>query len=196
MVSKDIDRATDRFLSAAARIRNGLITQRARIMQAAAEAPKLLEGQLGEATNLTDTFENDLDYYIYEMGRARDMAVEMDKPFGHPVEIKDALAAFDEAVPNLKRIRNPRTHPSDDARLDHVGSLSAAVEFAPTYPGGVTYLVDPRYQHHDAALALLDVIQAYLRGLLHAAMKERPGESLDIQIACRNAEAAQQAKPQ
>lgn len=190
MATKDIDLATSRFLSAAARIRNGLDMQRARITRAAEDAPRLLEGQEGEVTNLTDTFENDLDYYIYEMGRLRDMAEEMAKPFSHPPEIKEALAAFDEAVPELKKHRNARTHPSDDDRLDDVVSLSAAVRLRPVYPGGVTYLVDPRYQHHDAALALLDVIQTYLRGLLQAAAKSRPAEGLSAQIARRNSETA------
>jgi hypothetical protein len=188
MVSKDIDRAIDRFLSASRRIRNGLTTQRARIMQSAADAPKQFEGESYEYADLSATFENDLDYYIYEMGRLRDMAEEMDKPFGHPQEIKDALAAFDEIVPELKKHRNARTHPSDDARLDDVVSLSAAVRLKPVYRGGVTYLVDPRYQHHDAALELLTAIETYLREHLQKRRAEDPPVSIDQQIARRNAQ--------
>lgn len=188
MVSKDVDRAIDRFLSASTRIRNGLITQRARIMEIAAEAPKLFEGKPYEVTDLSGTYENDLDYYVYEMGRARDMAEEMAKPFGHPIEIKDALAAFDVVVPNLKKIRNSRTHPSDDDRLDRVGSMSAAIRFE--LDGSVAYLVDPRYQHHEAALDLLNAIDDYLHEKLQRAMTERPAEPIDIQIARRNAKAA------
>lgn len=186
MVSKDIDRAIDRFLTASTRIRNGLITQRARIMQSAAEAPKYFEGESHEFTDLSGTFENDLDYYIYEMGRLRDTAEEMAKPFGHPLEIREALAAFDAVVPELKKHRNARTHPSDDDRLDDVVSMSAAIRLGPVYPGGVTYLVDPRFQHHDAALDLLNAIDEYLHEQLQIAIAERPPEPIDIQIARRN----------
>ena len=66
MVSKDVDRAIDRFLSASSRIRKGLILQRSRIMQAADEAPKLFEGKPYQVTDLSGTHENDLDYYVYE----------------------------------------------------------------------------------------------------------------------------------
>ena len=169
--------------------------QRSRIMQAADEAPKLFEGKPYQVTDLSGTHENDLDYYVYELGRAHDMAKEMAKPFGHPTEIKEALAAFDVVVPAFKKtIRNPRTHPSDDARLDHVGSMSAAIRFEDD--GSVTYLVDPRYQRHDAALELLNAIDEFLHERLQERMAEDPPQPIDIQIARRNAEARITAESQ
>jgi hypothetical protein len=47
-------------------------------------------------------------------GAARTISKTVDQPD----EIVDALAKFDQAVPNLRGIRNPLTHPSDDSRLD------------------------------------------------------------------------------
>jgi hypothetical protein len=67
-------------------------------------------------------------------------------------EIVDALAKFDQAVPNLHGIRNPLTHPSDDTRLDGVAWFDSVVKLLPNE--AVEYLVDPRHQHHDAALEL------------------------------------------
>ncbi len=83
------------------------------------------------------------------------------KAFGNPQQVKDALASFDAVLPNIRHIRNPLAHPSDDARLDDVAWFSALVRLR--VDGTVEYLLDPRYQHHDAAVALADALIAYLR---------------------------------
>lgn len=190
MVSKDIDRAVDRFLAASSRIRNGLVQQRARILHAEASAPRIDAGSAGEVVNLTGTFENDVDYYVYEMGRLRAMVKAMGRPFGDPKELTEALRTFDKAVPHMKELRDARTHPIDGDRLDDVGTFTAAVRFSRDRKRKVVYLVDPRYHHHDSAMALLDVADAYLRRQLRRALAERPAEPLDVQIAKRNAKYA------
>lgn len=73
----------------------------------------------------------------------------------------DALALFDQAVPHLRSIRNPLTHPSDDNRLDGVAWFDSVVRLLPN--GSVEYLVDPRHEHHDAALELIRALGTYLQ---------------------------------
>jgi hypothetical protein len=85
----------------------------------------------------------------------------MVKVFGSPPEVTAALAAFDQALPKLRRARNRLTHPSDDARLDNAAWFSSFVLLHPD--GTVENLFDPRYQDHDAALGLADALIAYLR---------------------------------
>ena len=85
------------------------------------------------------------------------------KAFDQPPEIVEALQAFDEAIPELRRIRNPLTHTDDTDRLDHVTWFSAVVELQGF--GQVKYLVDPRYGHHDAALALAAAIESHLNAI-------------------------------
>jgi hypothetical protein len=149
MPTKDADLARSRFLAAVKRIRAGLGLQRSRILDRAAIAPRVLEGSPYEVINLTDTPDNDLDYYAYELGRLQDAAREMAKVFTNPKEVTEALATFDAALPNLRAARNPLTHPSDDARLDNVAWFSALVRLRGN--GSVEYLFDPRYGDHDAA---------------------------------------------
>jgi hypothetical protein len=190
MVSKDLGRAVDRFLASSSRIRRGLTMQRARILCGAADAPRLLPGTTEEVVDLSGTFANDVDYYVYEMGRLRAMVKAMGRPLDDPERLTEALRAFDEAVPHLKDLRDARTHPVDSDRLDDVGTMTAAIRFNVDGKGGVVYLVDPRYQHHDAAIALLDAVDEILHRLLRASLRERPAEPLDVQIARRNAEFA------
>jgi hypothetical protein len=118
--------------------------------------------------NLTDTPDNDLDYYAYELGRLQDAAREMAKVFTNPKEVRESLDAFNAALPNLRAARNPLTHPSDDARLDNVAWFSALVRLHGN--GSVEYLFDPRYGDHDAALALADALTAYLRAAIQASI--------------------------
>lgn len=119
----------------------GVSLERQRIIAATATAPRLLEGTASEVVNLTGLPSNDLDYYVYELGRLQDAAREIIKVFDRPPEIVAALEAFDSAVPDLRAARNPLTHVSDDARLDDVAWFSAVVRLGPT--GNVVYLVDP-----------------------------------------------------
>lgn len=106
---------------------------------------------------------NDIDYYVYELARLQDLAKEMNRAFGDPAEVVHALASFDATVPALRTIRNPLTHPSDDARLDGVAWFDSVVKLRAN--GEVEYLVDPRYGHHDAALELSRALSAYLEAV-------------------------------
>jgi hypothetical protein len=47
-----------------------------------------------------------------------------------------------------------------DARLDNVVWFDSVVRTGPD--GSVAYLVDPRYQHHEAARALVEALTAHL----------------------------------
>jgi hypothetical protein len=58
------------------------------------------------------------------------------------------------------------THPSDDDRLDNVAWFDSVVRLAPSGP--VEYLVDPRYQDHDAALELSRALLTYLEAALRS----------------------------
>ena len=86
------------------------------------------------------------------------------------MDIVDALAAFEEAIPALREIRNPLTHPSDDKRLDNVAWFDAVVRLLPH--GAVEYLVDPRHGHHDAAVGLSAALWSYLEGTMPAAAED------------------------
>lgn len=164
MASTDTEQARSRFVVARRRIVHGLETQRARIMGRTAQAPKLFGGTGHEVTDLTGGVGNDLDYYVYELARLRELTLVINKTFDHPAEIVDALASFDQAVPHLRSIRNPLTHPSDDNRLDGVAWFDSVVRLLPN--GSVEYLVDPRYEHHDAALELSRALGTYLQAEL------------------------------
>ncbi len=166
MSSKDVDRAHSRFIAAVKRIRAGLMLERGRIIGGADAAPVLFEGQPYQVKDLTNVPENDIDYYAFELGRLQDAAREMIKVFDSPPEVVAALDNFDVALPKLRQARNPLTHPSDDARLDRAAWFSAFVNLHPD--GRVEYLFDPRYQDHDAALALADGLIAYLRSGIQA----------------------------
>lgn len=163
MVTRDMVRARSRYIAGARRIVAGIERQRERIEQRRAGAPRLLEGTPHEAVVFSTDGDNDLDYYVYELARLQDLTREAIKSFGEPQELVDALAAFDAAVPKLREIRNPLTHVKDNAYLDDVAWFDAHIKLNPD--GSVEYLVDSRYQHHDAALALGAAVLAYLRGL-------------------------------
>jgi len=166
MATGDLDSARSRFIAAVIRVERGLDLERDRIAEGAAHAPRLLEGTEHEVVDLTSVPGNDLDYYIYELGRLQDIAREVIKVFDSPPEIVAALEEFDAAIPKLRSARNPLTHASNDARLDDVGWFSALIRFKDD--GGVDYLVDPRYQHHDAAKALAKALLGFLRTGLRA----------------------------
>lgn len=159
MATSDPAKACARFLAARERIVRGLEHQRGRILERTARAPRLPAGPVN-VIDLRGDSGNDIDYYVFELARLQDLAKEMNKAFGDPPEVTDALAAFEAAIPALRRIRNPLTHPSDDRRLDDVAWFDAVVKLQPG--GGVEYLVDPRYGHHEAALELGRALRSYL----------------------------------
>lgn len=124
------------------RIVAGLELQRQRMGDRYDNAPRLLPGNSMEVVDLTADGDrgNDLDYYIFELGRLQDVARELLKAFDKPQKIVDALRTFDEAIPELRRIRNPLTHTDDTDRLDNV-TFSSVVELHRS--DRVKDLVDP-----------------------------------------------------
>jgi hypothetical protein len=179
-----IDKAVQRFLAASRRIRTGLEVQRRRIQDGYDNAPSVLEGEPFEWVNVSDMHENDVDYYVYEMGRLRAMVKAMERPFGFPTELGEALKGVRRLGPKTQGHSGSSTHPADNDALDRVATFSAAMEFHDD--GSVDYLVDPRYQHHDATIALLDVVEAFLRTKLKETIAANPPGPLDVQIKQRN----------
>ncbi len=166
MATAALDRGRSRFIHAVDRFIEGARLEKERLRQNSQSAPRLLTGTLYEVVDLTGIPGNDLDYYIYELGRLQDAAREISKVFDKPPAVVDALTAFDADIPYLRKARNPLTHASNDARLDDVAWFSALVRYRPN--GLVEYLVDPRDHHHDAAEALASALLAYLRAGLAA----------------------------
>jgi hypothetical protein len=164
-----------RFAAAHRRITAGIELQRRRIIARTEQAPTLSSGGDRELRDHRGDPGNDLDYYIYELARLQDLARALNKVFGRPREVVEALAAFEAAIPALRRVRNPLTHPSDDKRLDGVAWFDAVVRLRPR--GEVEYLVDPRYDQHDAALALGRALRSFLERVrdLPDPGVERPG---------------------
>lgn len=160
MPTSDPLRAQQRFARAIGRFMLGLEAQRARVLQRSASASRLIPESGREVIDLRDPATNDLDYYVYELGRLHAVAVQMLITFDRPASVSASLADFDAAVPLLSRARDPLTHASDDARLDDVAWLDSLVRLLPG--GGVEYLVDPRYGHHDAGLRLAHELLAFL----------------------------------
>ena len=168
-MNADLDTSRSRLIGATKQVIAGLRLQRTRILDAAAEAPRLLEGTPHEVVNLTDAPDCDLTYYVYELARLQDLARTTIRIFEDPPEIVTALATFDGAIPHLRKARNPLTHQGGDGRLDNVAWFTALVELGPM--GSVEYLVDPRHEQHQAAEDLAAVLLAYLRaGLVRQAI--------------------------
>lgn len=164
--SQDPDRARSRFIQAINRFLPGAWLQKRRLEAQSASAPRLLPGTEYEVVDLTGVPDNDLASTSTSLGRLQDAAREVITVFDRPVEVVAALAEFDGAIPRLREARNPLTHASDDSRLDDAAWLSAFMHLKPG--GKVEYLVDPRFQHHDAAEALAETLLAYLRAGLRA----------------------------
>lgn len=167
----DLDVAASRFANALRRIEQGLVLQRQRVLDRAENARCLPGHKEGAEVVVLSGPENDLDYYIYELGRLQDLGREVLKVFGSSSGVKAALDAFDAAIPSLRRARNPLTHPSNDARLDRYATFSSGVLLHPD--GSVEKLVDPRYEQHDAAIAFATLIRNYLRLHIQEAIQKR-----------------------
>lgn len=93
MAKRDLDKSASRFINALRRNTAGLETQRKRIVDRAANAPRLLEGTPYEVINLTGDVGSDLDYYIYELARLQDTGKSVINVFGQPQVVVDARAA-------------------------------------------------------------------------------------------------------
>jgi hypothetical protein len=89
-------------------------------------------------------------------------------------------------IPGLKKVRHAFTHFNDEPFLDDVLLFSSIVRTGDR-PGSTVTLVDPRYQHHEAAIALGEYLLAFLRGVIADAHRANPGAPVDQQIAARDA---------
>jgi hypothetical protein len=176
MATRDLDKTASRFLNALRRTGAGLECQRQRIVQRAANAPRLLPGGPVEVIDLTGDTGSDLDYYIFELARLQDIGKALATVFGRVLGpqqgLLEAQAVFEAAIPRLREIRNPLTHPNDDEKLDQVGWFSSVVSTAPD--GRVSDLVDPRYGHHEAAMAYHATLTSYLRAHVTASIELNP----------------------
>jgi hypothetical protein len=56
--------------------------------------------------------DNDLDYYVYELGRLQAVGRSVVKAFGAPAELVAAREEFEQAIPHLKGIRDPLRIPT------------------------------------------------------------------------------------
>jgi len=184
VAKRDLDKAASRFLSALRRITSGLETQQRRVLDREANAPRRLPGYHIEVIDLTGDTGNDLDYYIYELGRLEAVGRSVIKVYDMPQELVDAQAVFNERIPKLKEIRDPLTHPNDNDELDDVGWFSSVGRLGDD--GRFESFVDPRYDQHDAALAYSAALRQYLRVHVAAAIAADPPVPLSEQIAKRN----------
>lgn len=139
----------------------GANLQRDRIIDAAANAPRP-HAHIGvDYADLSDVPVNDLDHYIFELGRLRLVSQEIIRIFGKPPAVQKALDCLDAAVPELWDMRNALMHADERDRLDRVESFSQLVRF--TDQGEAETLVDPKGDHHAAAQDLAQQLLAFLR---------------------------------
>jgi hypothetical protein len=184
VATQDPDRAVSRYLSGLSRVGAGLEKQRQRILDQKANAPRIRAGS-HEIVDFTGNEGLDLDYYIFEMVRLRDMGKAIRGSFkDEHAAIGALLDRFDKRVPRLGEIRNALVHIVDRDHLDDVMWFESVVRRL--QDGRVEYLVDPRYGHHDAALELLQALRAFLHGRLRVSIAENPSRPLGEQIAARN----------
>lgn len=161
----------------------GLELQRSRVLARHENARELLPGN-PISVRVLEGPDNDLHYYAFEVERLRHIAVASSKVF-RSEEIKGELAKLDDAIPGLKKVRDALTHFNDVPFLDDVLMFSSIV-MAGDRPGSTVTLVDPRYTHHDAAMALGEFLLSYFRDVIADARQLEPVLSLDEQIAGRN----------
>ncbi len=177
------DTAVPRFTSAARRIRAGIVQQKRRLDERQSSTKRMHVGA-HEVLDFSDDEGLDLDYYAYELVRLQTLTEVTIKVFKQPQALIDALDDFKTALPYLKEVRNPLTHPANTDELDNVVFFGALEKLEPG--GRVRYLVDPRYNHHCAALKLADELLNYLRGYLKQSIEADPPLPLKDQIAERN----------
>jgi len=72
MATQDPDRAISRYLSGLRRIRSGIEIQRGRVLELRQSAPRIRAGG-HEIVDYTGNEGLDLDYYVFEMVRLRDI---------------------------------------------------------------------------------------------------------------------------
>ena len=168
---RDLDTAASRFTSYIRRIHAGLELQQQRVLNRSDAAPRL-PGLPDHDIAVLLGPDNDLDYYIYELGRLHHVGRAVLKVFGNPPTLVVAAAAFKSAIPHFTDTRNALTHPSDNDWLDNYATFSSAVKLLPG--GGVEQLVDPRYEQHDAAIAYATEIHTFLRRHIRDSIARTP----------------------
>ena len=160
MPTKNPELARLRLTRALERTLHGLNLQKRRLAGARAQAPEVVPG-IAYLSGGGDS-DNDADYYVYEMGRLHAVARAISGAFNKPPELEAARAAFDAAVPGLKKLRDPLTHPADNGALDNIIYVGGHVELDFGLSRRAQYPVDSRYEHHDAAVTLGNVLLAWL----------------------------------
>ncbi|OZD77251.1 hypothetical protein CH260_08445 [Rhodococcus sp. 05-2256-B2] len=182
----DTEAAITRFLRGIRRVTAGLNMQQKKIADNDRVIQELAAQHPESLADFTGSPENDVDYYIYELGRLTALAREISNFFKSPTELVTALAQFEREVPKLKQVRNPLTHLDRTARLDRFATFSKAVNIHDD--GTIEILIDPiGGAHHAAALKLSDTCSTYLRQLVQNAIAELPPQPIDKQIEFRNA---------
>lgn len=184
--NRDIDKSASRFLDALRRTTAGLKLQQQRVLDTQSSAPRLEHVEPETLVYPADYEGNDLDYYIYELARLRAIGKSIEAVFNDP-QVLAAGEIFDQGIPRLRDIRNPLTHPTDTDQLDEVAWFSSVMKLKPG--GDVEYLIDPRYQHHDIAIAYTEALTTYLRDGIKASIAADPPLPIDEQIKRRRNEA-------
>lgn len=110
VVRRNLNQSASRFLQALQRIHVGLQQQPERVLDRAESAPRLMRDSSYEVIDPTGDLGNDLDYYIYELARLRDVGESIIEVFEDPQQLVTAQEAFGAAIPKLAVIRNPITH--------------------------------------------------------------------------------------
>ncbi len=111
--------------------------------------------------DLRGTASHDIDYYAWEAVRIIMIARKVVKAgLRGAAAVELALAAVDREAPHLKTFRDQVTHVEDNRGADDVVYFTEAVRLRPG--GGVEYVVDPRYRHHDVLGALVEAAETAL----------------------------------
>lgn len=182
----DTEAAIARFLGGIRRVTAGLNMQQQKIANNDRVIRELAAQHPDGLADFTGSPENDVDYYVYELGRLTALAREISNFFKSPPKLVSALTQFELDVPKLKQVRNPLTHLDRTARLDKFVTFSNAVNIHDD--GTIEILIDPiGGSHHEAALKLSDTCATYLRQLVQNAIAEFPPQPIDKQIESRNA---------
>lgn len=102
------------------------------------------------------TIEHDVSYYAWEAVKIMNIARKVRGDH----RVQAALDAINESAPGLSDFRDAITHPEDNRTADNVLFAAAAVRLQPGLQP--EYVVDPRYELHDALEALVSAAEASL----------------------------------
>lgn len=114
------------------------------------------------------TIEHDVSYYAWEAVKIVNIArkVRGDR------RVQAALDAIEERAPRLSDFRNAITHPEDNRTADDILFGAAAVRLqAGLRP---EYVVDPRFELHDALEALVSTAETALLAICRTSESALP----------------------